>query len=169
MGMNGNIFMANLIVFVHLAYVAFVVLMVPVIVIGGILKWKWVRNFWLRLVHFIMIAVVVVETVFGVTCPLTTWETSYRMAGGQYGVVRDENGEAIDMGEGYVKIGPTKEYQEDFVGRCLRAVLFFDPDEVPQWVLNCFYYGFGAMILITLFLIPPRWPGRRAKAQPATA
>jgi hypothetical protein len=166
--MNANVFMANLIVFVHLAYVGFVVVLVPVIVLGGLLKWKWVRNFWLRVVHFIMMGVVIVETVFGVTCPLTTWETNYRMAAGQIAVKRDELGNPIPHGEGYVEIAPTEAMSEDFVARCLRGVLFF-PENVSQETLNLFYYGFGAMILITLFLVPPRWPWRKVKVQPATA
>ncbi len=159
--MNRYIFLANLVVFFHLLYVGFVVVMVPVIVVGGWRKWSWVRNFWFRLVHFFMIGIVVVETVFSVTCPLTTWESDLRVAGGQL--------ERAEGGDGYSYDPDAPAYQEDFVGRLLRSIPFFDPESVPQWVLNCFYYAFGGLILVTLFLIPPRWPRRKPHSQPALA
>jgi hypothetical protein len=161
--MNGYILLANLVVALHLAYVAFVVVMVPVIVVGGILKWKWVRNFWFRLVHFLMMAVVVLETGFGVTCPMTLWERDLRIAGGQLIGEKDAQGNLVTDERGFTTVKQTDAYQEDFVGRLLRNILFFDPNEVPQHILNSFYYGFGALILITLFLIPPRWPWRRER------
>jgi len=159
--MNGCILLANLVVALHLAYVAFVVVMVPVIVVGGILKWKWVRNFWFRLVHFLMIGVVVLEVGVGVACPLSLWERDLRIAGGELVGATDEDGQPVTDERGRLKVQNTESYDQDFVGRLLHDILFFDPDEVPQWVLNCCYVGFGVMVLIILILLPPRWPWQR--------
>jgi len=157
--MNGYISLANLVVGFHLFYVGFVVLMVPVILIGGWRKWSWVRNFWFRLIHFIMIAVVVVETVFGVTCPLTTWETELRVAGGQL--------EPDPMSDRYLYDPEAAVYQEDFVGQLFHNLLFLN--DVPQWVLNCCYFAFGAMILVMLLFIPPRSPWKQGTSLPQVA
>jgi hypothetical protein len=159
--MNWHTFLADVVVFVHLAYVLFVIVCVPLILLGGWLKWSWVRNFWFRTIHFLMMGVVVVETVFGVTCPLTTWESQLRLAGGQYDYQRDEAGNMVTTNDGYVQLAKTESYQQDFVGRCLQAVLFFDPTQVPQWVLNLCYYIFGGLVLMTLLLVRPRWPKKK--------
>lgn len=161
--MNWYIVAANVIVFFHLAYVLFVIVCVPVILLGGWLEWSWVRNFWFRIIHFMMMGVVVVETACGVICPLTTWENQLRFNGGQYDYKRDANGDIIRDEEGYTQLDTTQSYQEDFVARCLRTILFFDPAEVPKWVLNLCYYIFGALILMTLILVRPRWPKRSPK------
>ena len=53
------------------------------ILLGGWRKWRWVRNFWFRLLHFLMIAVVVVESLVGIVCPLTDWEDALREKAGE--------------------------------------------------------------------------------------
>ena len=158
--MNWYIFLANAIVFIHVLYVGFVVIAVPVILLGWLLKWKWVRNFWFRLIHLLMMAVVVVETGFGVTCPLTTWESDLRIAGGQFKICYNEDGTEMRNEFGQRVLDITEEYRGDFFGRMLQRILFFQPDDVSPTVLNMFYYGFGAMILATFILVPPRWPWR---------
>jgi hypothetical protein len=167
--MNWYILLADLVVFVHLAYVLFVIICVPVILLGGWLKWSWVRDFWFRIVHFAMMAVVVVETMFGVTCPLTTWESDLRFAGGQYVFEKDEQGNDIRNEEGYGKLKGTDSYDQDFVGRCLQRILFFNPKDVPQWVLNLCYYIFGGLVLMTLLLVRPRWPCQKIPPRKSTA
>jgi len=43
------------------------VLLVPHLALIGLARgWHWVRNFWFRVVHFLMIAVVVAESLVGV-------------------------------------------------------------------------------------------------------
>lgn len=155
--MNSYIILANVLVFIHLLYAGFVVLAVPVIIIGGRRRWKWVRNLWFRLIHFIMMAIVIVETCFGYPCPLTTWETDLREAGGQIEVRKNPDGSDYldDGGNRVVYITP--EYQGDFIGRVLQNILFLQPLDVPRWLLDTAYFCFGALILVTVFLIPPRW------------
>ncbi len=161
--MNGYIFLANVVVFLHLLYVVFVLAALPLILIGGFLKWKWVRNFWFRILHFLMMFIVVVETAFGVTCPLTTWESDLRVLGGQSTLLLDEEGniQRDERGRPYVN-RDEKKYEADFVGRCMRQILFFDPNDVSPWILNSCYFLLGAIILLTLVFVPPRWPWKRA-------
>jgi hypothetical protein len=66
--------LADLVLVVHLAYVAFIPL-------GGFLAWRWRRIVWL---HLAAVAVGVASITVGFDCPLTTWEQSFRRHGGQH-------------------------------------------------------------------------------------
>jgi hypothetical protein len=127
-------FLADLIVVVHLAYVGFVVLALPMFLLGAYLDWHWVRNFWIRTVHLVMISVVVAEAVLGIDCPLTVWENQLR--------VRADG----------------SDYPGSFVGRWANELLFY---EAPPWAFTTLYCLFGVAVLATLVWIPPRWPSRR--------
>ena len=65
---------ADAVLVVHFAFVAFVVGGLALIWIGKTLRWGWVRNFWFRIAHLGAIAFVALEAVIGVACPLTVWE-----------------------------------------------------------------------------------------------
>jgi hypothetical protein len=67
--------LADLVVVVHLAFIAFVVL-------GGFLAWRWPRVLW---VHIPVIAWALVIVVFSVECPLTPLENYLRQLAGQRG------------------------------------------------------------------------------------
>ena len=64
--------LADLVVVVHAAYIAFVLFGLLAVVLGAALGWGWVRNFWFRAIHLAMIAVVVIQAIAGVICPLIT-------------------------------------------------------------------------------------------------
>ena len=61
--------LADLIVIVHAAYVLFVVLALPVILLGAWPGWGWVRNPVFRYTHLTMILVVVAEAWAGISLP----------------------------------------------------------------------------------------------------
>lgn len=124
--------LADLTVVIHFAYVMFVILGLLAIVLGGILKWKWVRNRWFRGIHLAMILVVVLEAWAGITCPLTTWEHQLRAKAGQ------------------------ETYEGDFIATWVHDAMFFDAE---PWVFTLCYSLFGGLVLATLFLIPPHWRG----------
>ena len=127
--MNG--FLADLMVEIHVGYVGYVVVGQLLIVLGWALGWQWVRNFWFRVSHFIMMAVVVYEEIMEIRCPLSIWEEHFRLLAGQ----------------------PTS--GETFMGRMLHALIFYD---APPIVFTVGYLGFGAIILATLLFCRPRWP-----------
>jgi hypothetical protein len=130
--------LADLVVAVHVGYVGFVVFGLVLIVAGWLLGWNWVRNPWFRLIHLAAIIIVALETAVGMTCPLTTLEY----------YLQDLAGDEIVQG--------------DFINRMVRGLIFTGLPE-GHWLLTALYYGFAALVLATLFLVPPRW---RRKAKP---
>jgi hypothetical protein len=123
-------FLADLVVAVHFAYVAFVVGGELLILIGLACHWRWVRNAWFRLTHLLFIGVVAAEAALRLACPLTVWEERLRGRAGQ----------AVQG--------------ESFVGRLLHNALFLN---VPPGWIPVLHIAFGALVLLTFFLAPPRW------------
>jgi hypothetical protein len=130
--------LADAVVVFHAAYVTFVIAGLLAVLVGVVLRWRWIRNPWFRWIHFFFIAVVVVESLFGVECPLTTWEDDLRRAAGE------------EVAQG------------TFIGRWAHEFLFYD---APDWVFTIAYCAFGALVLAVLILVPPRWPHRRGASQ----
>ena len=122
--------LADFIVFVHAAYVSFIVLGMVAIVLGVVLRWSWIRNIWFRVAHLTAIGIVVIETMLGIPCPLTVWEAQLRKTAGQVA------------------------YTGDFLGYWLHQLIFF---RAEPWVFTSIYMLFGLAVLITFFLAPPRW------------
>ncbi len=160
--MNVYIVLANVIIFIHVLYILAVLAGLILVPIGGWCGWKWVRCFWLRMVHFGMIAIVLLETVVGWRCPLTDWEDQLRLKGGVEKRVLSVNPET---GVETVRVDPA---QDDFVGRCLNGILF--PENMPTWFYPALYFSIGTLIFVSLFVVRPHrptWPCRLAgdKAQ----
>ncbi len=70
--------LADLVVVAHLAYVGFVVFGYVAVPLGWARGWTWVRNRLFRRLHVAAIALVAVEAVVGVVCPLTVLENLLR-------------------------------------------------------------------------------------------
>jgi len=128
---------ADLIVSIHFGYVIFVVGGLFIIVLGGILRWRFIRNFWFRAIHLAMILIVVFETIFGISCPLTDWEYELRIAAGQY------NADS-----------------EAFVARLIQHLIFYD---FPLIVFTVSYCLFGIAVIMSWFLFPPILPWKHGK------
>ncbi|HXR34425.1 MAG TPA: DUF2784 domain-containing protein, partial [Candidatus Binataceae bacterium] len=77
--------LADLVLLFHAAYVGYVVFGLAAILAGIALDWRWIRNFWFRASHLAAIALVVCESLLGLTCPLTTVENLLRQSAGQPG------------------------------------------------------------------------------------
>jgi hypothetical protein len=125
--------LADLTVVVHAAYVLFVIFGLLAVFIGYVRRWTWIRNLWFRILHLLMIAVVVAEAQFGMTCPLTTWEQRLRTLAGQ------------------------QSYHGDFIANLVHDLLFFDAE---PWVFTLCYTLFGLVVAATFWLAPPLWPVR---------
>ncbi|HEX3147633.1 MAG TPA: DUF2784 domain-containing protein [Gemmataceae bacterium] len=130
-------FLADLMVAIHVGYVAYVVLGQLATWMGWALGRRFVRNFWFRSTHLLAIAVVAIEQAFAIRCPLTVWEESFRVKAGQ----------------------PVS--GETFLGRLMHSLLFHD---FQPWVFAAIYYTTLAVVALTLFLCPPRWPCRGKSA-----
>jgi hypothetical protein len=132
--MNCYRFLADLVVTLHLAFVIFVVFSLPAILLGLALRWRWVRNFWFRAIHLLMIAIVAAESILRLYCPLTTWE----------GDLREKAGETVEQGA--------------FVARLIHKFMFWD---VPPAVLITLHCIFFLLVLIVFIFAPPRWPWKK--------
>lgn len=122
--------LANLVAIVHFAWVMFLVLGLAGILLGIAFGWGWVRNRWFRLIHLGMIAIVVVESLLGVPCPLTVWEHRLRVRAGQ---------QSLD---------------DDFIAYWVHRLVFF---QAEPWVFTALYLAFGAAVAAAWIIAPPRW------------
>jgi len=120
---------ADIVVAIHAAYVAIVVVGFAAILIGSAAQWRWVRNFYLRAVHLAMILLVCAEALVG--CAFTRLENVLRLRGGETG------------------------YTRDFIGYWLDWLIFYN---APPWVFTAAYLTFGMLVLLTLWFIPARRP-----------
>jgi Protein of Unknown function (DUF2784) len=130
--------LADTVVVLHFSYVGFVILGELAILFGILRHWSWIRNGTFRLLHLAAIGLVVFESWGGITCPLTTWENR----------LREWAGQAVEEG--------------DFIARWTHSILFYRAD--PS-VFTLIYSAFGALVVLTLILAPPRW--RRERNLPA--
>jgi len=121
--------LADSVLFLHILVVAFVVLGLVAVIIGGARKWNWVRNPWFRLVHLVCIAVVVLQAWGGVVCPLTTLEMWLRRLAGEIA------------------------YSGSFISHWMEQLLYYD---LPSWVFTIIYTAFGSLVFATWLWIRPR-------------
>ena len=121
-------FLADLILVTHALFVAFVVLGLAAILLGGYRHWGWVMNWWLRVIHLAAIGFVVAGSWLGLVCPLTELENRLRVAAG----------------------GST--YSGSFIQHWLHVILFY---EFAPWVFTVTYTVFGILVLIAWLLVPP--------------
>ena len=70
--------LADLVLLLHFALAAFIVLVLPLAWIGAWRGWDWTRNRVLRYAHAAAIVVVALEALAGSVCPLTRWEDALR-------------------------------------------------------------------------------------------
>ena len=126
------VLLADIIAIIHFGYVAFVVLGLFVVLLGGLLRWSFVRNFWFRAIHLLMISVVILQSLIGKECPLTVWERDLRIAAGQSNVS-----------------------EEAFVVRLVHQLMFFD---FPPIVFTVGYCLFGLAVLGSWWLYSPHFP-----------
>ena len=114
--------------FLHVLFVASVVVGLVLILIGKPLGWRWVRNWWFRVLHLCAIGVVVVQAWFGVICPLTTLEMA----------LRDKAGDAT--------------YAGTFISHWLESLLYY---RAPAWVFAVCYSVFAAVVVLSWYWVRP--------------
>src|SRR5690242_8008277 len=104
--------LADLVLFTHAAFVAFVVLGLLLVLCGGFFGWRWIRNPWFRALHLAAIALVVVQSWLGIICPLTRLEMR----------LREKAGEAS--------------YSGTFIAHWVQKLLYY---QAPMWVFVISY------------------------------
>jgi hypothetical protein len=122
--------LADLVLIAHAALVGFVIFGQVAILIGWARGWPWTRGAVFRLMHLTSIVGVMLETWFGVACPLTVLESHWRGQAGQAG------------------------YETGFIGTWLDRLLFY---AAPDWLFTTLYTLFALVVLATYILYPPRF------------
>ena len=125
--------LANLVLWLHVSIVVFVVCGLVFIIVGNLRAWYWVNAPWFRLAHLAAIAVVVVEAWVGAVCPLTTLEMWLR-----------------------AKARATT-YSGSFIEHWLQRILFYD---APAWVFTLGYSLFGLVVVVAWLYFPPNFKRR---------
>jgi hypothetical protein len=130
---------ADLVVAVHFAYIAFVVVGQLAITVAAPFKWQWARNPWFRFTHLAAIGYVVYEALYSIRCPLTIWEERLRALAGQ----------AFDA-------------SDTFLGRLLHSTIFVENQ--PEIWHTTVYIAMFALVVQGLVMYPPRWFRFKRKA-----
>ncbi len=121
---------ANLIAAAHIGYFLFIVGGSVGLAIGAAKRWKWIRNPWFRFSHLLAVYVVIIEDVINFApCPLNTMEWQLRSGSG-----------SIEASSG--------------VGGLLDRLLFHT---VPGRVLDLIYWSLAVLLLVALFVVPPKF------------
>ena len=128
------LFAADVVLLVHVLFVAFVLCGMVLVFVGKGLGWRWVRNPWFRLGHLAAVVVVIVQSWFGAICPLTTCEMA----------LRSRAGDAV--------------YAGTFMAHWLQTILYY---EAPPWVFAVCYTAIGSLIAASWFIVRPRSFSRR--------
>jgi len=122
--------LADMVLLVHFAFVAFVALGFLAIWVGYFCRWPFVRDLRFRVAHLLAIVVVLAESLTGFICPLTTWENQLRRHAGE-----------------------PAGYSGSFIHHWVGRILFHDWSEQT---FTCIYAGFFVLVGITFWVVRPR-------------
>lgn len=129
-------FLADAVLILHSAIVAFIVIGLLLIMLGAILSWRWITNPWFRVAHLLGIGIVVAQAWLGRLCPLTILEAWLRQqAGGG-------------------------SYQGSFVQYWLQRLLYYD---FPLWTFTVAYSLFAVLVVVAWIRIPPNFQRKGSK------
>ena len=131
--MTSYVFLADVVLALHFAFVSFVVVSLGLIILGGCLSWPWISNSWFRATHLISVAIVVAQSWFGIVCPLTTLEMWLRYQGSE------------------------SVYEGGFIQYWLQRLLYYD---APAWIFVVAYSSFGLLVALALVKYPPNFMHR---------
>jgi len=121
--------LALVVLAVHVAVIAFNVLGLIAIPLGGLPDWRFVRVFWWRALHLALLAVPALQALFGRTCFLTLWQA----------MLEQEVG--------------ARASQEPLIARLVESVIFWP---LPIWFFAALYVAIWIYALALWWLVPPR-------------
>jgi hypothetical protein len=127
---------AETILVVHFAIIAFNVVGLFVIPIGAALRWRIVRIAWLRLLHLAILAIVAGQAVAGRACFLTVWQN---------------------------ELTGNRTAPEPMIAHWIDGIIYWN---LPIWVFAIIYCGVFAYVLALTVLVPfgPRWSNSSLRA-----
>ncbi len=128
MSQTAYLLAADAVLLLHTLFVVFVVAGLVLVLAGGALSWRWVRNRVFRVLHLVAIAVVVAQAWAGVICPLTTLEMA----------LRSRAGDAV--------------YKGTFISHWLESILYY---QAPAWAFVVAYTLFGLAVLLSWVFVRP--------------
>lgn len=121
--------LADAILLLHVAVVAFVVGGEALFLLGGWRGWRWVRHRGLRLLHLTLMAFIALQSWLGQLCPLTVWEQALRRSAGE------------------------ATHTRGFIEHWLARLLYV---EAPWWAFVAGYSAFALLVAATWRWVPPR-------------
>ena len=127
---------ADVVLFLHVTLVVFVVGGLALIIVGNLRAWLWVNALWFRVAHLAAIVVVVAEAWVGAVCPLTSLEMWLR-----------------------AEVRATT-YTGSFIEHWLQRFLYY---EAPAWVFTLGYSLFGLVVVAAWWYFPPKFNRRGAE------
>lgn len=131
------LFLADAIAVIHLGYVIYVILGFILIIVGIILRWKWIRNLAFRITHLLAIVGVACEALLGINCPLTMLECELRYTSN------------------------LSEKKVSFIGSIIDSLLYYN---APRWLFTIIYATFALLVIITFIIAPPTRKKRSIKS-----
>ena len=120
--------LADAVLMLHFAIVAFVVGGLVLTIVGNLRGWRWVNGLWFRLLHLAAIGIVVAQAWLGATCPLTALEMWLRANAG------------------------AATYNGSFIEYWLQRLMYY---EAPLWIFTLVYTLFGLLVAATWWRFPP--------------
>jgi Protein of Unknown function (DUF2784) len=123
-----TIWIADVVLLLHAGYAAFVIGGLLVVPLGGWLDWRWVRARRWRFAHVLCTAIVAVEALIGIICPLTWLEHVLLVASGAAG------------------------YERSFIGHLLYWLLYYD---APAWIFTVTYTVLALTVILLYHYLPP--------------
>jgi len=134
--------LVDIVIVVHLAFMAYVIFGELLTVVGILLRWQWIRNFWFRVSHLASILIVAAEALCDIKCPLTVLQERLLLAAGEEASSRS------------------------FVEQILDLVM--NPGTVEDMaIFTAAYVSFAVLVLLTFVIAPPRLPWKTKKSPPA--
>jgi len=117
----------------HLAYFLFIIAGFIGIMVGARVGWAWIYNPWFRGAHLFAVLLVLAEDVFRFPC-------------------------ALNVIEGDLRRAPLAIFTEqDAISKVLDLLL---RHTIPGWFLDGMYWTLGVVLLLLIFILPPRFPRR---------
>jgi hypothetical protein len=136
---------ADILTVIHFGITLAVVGLQFLFLLGGVLNWAWVRNFWLRLFHLLTIVIVAGQGVNAVVCPFTQWEFE----------LRDRD---LANLEGSWPLAAWCNRRQYTRGE--------DPEALAR-IFAVGYVVFGLIVVASWFLVRPTVPGSDTEEEPS--